>query len=64
LFVWLCILYSDGKTLLFSSLQGVKTVERTVLEIKKIKTNNGKESEKYTLLAEGLVHPLYFVMYF
>lgn len=34
-------------------VKGVKTVERTVLEIKKIKTNDGKESEKYTLLAEG-----------
>ncbi|AES88756.2 DNA-directed RNA polymerase I protein [Medicago truncatula] len=35
-------------------VKGVKTVERTVLKIKKNKTDNGKESETYTLLAEGL----------
>lgn len=47
------------KTPIFFSLQGVKTVERAVLEIKK-----DEKAETYNLLVEGLVHPLYFVIYF
>lgn len=46
-------------TSFFLSLQGVKTVERAVLEIKK-----DEKAETYNLLVEGLVHPLYFVIYF